>query len=182
VAEINGVVVMRYGRGDFFGELALVTRAPRKATVRAVGPTGVRCLSLAREDFDSPEFSDAMIWEKIFTDSPAARYAPSAAAAAAAAAASGSPRDRVGSPKNGSQSVPVSRTTSVGSDSFALQMEAAGLAMMPDEEFTASETSEDEGGSRLYQTTKRALLRERAGVRAYHVSVVACSRNFELTV
>ena len=46
----------------------------------------------------------------------------------------------------------------------------------------ASETSEDEGGSRLYQTTKRALLRESAGVRAYHVSVVACSRTFELTV
>ena len=46
--ELNGRVVTR-GRGDFFGEIALLTDRPRTARVRAT--TGVRCWALARKDF-----------------------------------------------------------------------------------------------------------------------------------
>ena len=49
-AEKYGSVVMEYGRGDWFGELALLTNAPRSATVRAVGRA--RCLKLGRSAFD----------------------------------------------------------------------------------------------------------------------------------
>lgn len=165
VAEIDGTVVMRYGRGDFFGELALVTQTTRKATVRAVGSTGLRCLSLARDDFDLPYFSDAMIWEKIFTSSPASRYETPAAAPAAAAPAAvddDSPRDHVLSPSTRH----VTRTISATSDSFAQQMEAAGLATPADA--TSSDSSSDaDGEARLYQAVRRAILREHADVRAH---------------
>lgn len=35
--ELEDVVVAKYGKGDYFGELALINRAPRAATVKAVG-------------------------------------------------------------------------------------------------------------------------------------------------
>jgi CRP-like cAMP-binding protein len=43
-------VVNQLGRGDYFGELALLYDAPRNATCRATVPTEV--LSLSRQDFD----------------------------------------------------------------------------------------------------------------------------------
>jgi hypothetical protein len=55
VAEVKGAVVMRYSRGDYFGELALLTDQPRKATVTS-GPEGARCLKLSREAFN--EFAE----------------------------------------------------------------------------------------------------------------------------
>ena len=51
-AIIGNDVVRQYGRNDFFGELALLTDEPRKATVRA-GPGGCRCLKLGRDDFNT---------------------------------------------------------------------------------------------------------------------------------
>ncbi len=50
-ADVKGEVVMRYARGDYFGELALLTDQPRKATVTS-GPDGARCLKLGRAAFD----------------------------------------------------------------------------------------------------------------------------------
>lgn len=165
VAEIDGAVVMRYGRGDFFGELG--TLAPRKAIVRAVGPTGVRCMSLARDDFDLPEFADAMIWENIFTNSPASLYKqPPAAAPPAAVAPGGSPRKMASSPPNRPHVAAVTRATSATSDSFATQMAAAGLATPADASLSDS-SSDADGEARLYQATKRAVLREHAEVRAH---------------
>jgi len=52
VAEIKGEEVMRYVAGDYFGELSLLTGAPRQATVRAVGGS-CQCLLLQREQFDA---------------------------------------------------------------------------------------------------------------------------------
>ena len=50
-AEVNGVgVVRQYSAGEWFGELALVTNQPRKATVRAV--TSCTTLQLQRTDFE----------------------------------------------------------------------------------------------------------------------------------
>ena len=58
-AEIDGIgEVMRYKRGDYFGELALINDAPRKATVRAVGGTGARCLRLDREAFETFDLNE----------------------------------------------------------------------------------------------------------------------------
>ena len=51
-AEVMGEVVRVYGRGDFFGELALLTDEPRSATVKAVGKEGCRCLKLSRTSFN----------------------------------------------------------------------------------------------------------------------------------
>lgn len=54
---------------------------------------------------------------------------------------------------------------SATSDSFARQMESAGLPVP--EEDTASETASDDGEERLYQATKKAILREDPDVRAH---------------
>ena len=179
VAEIDGAVVMRYARGDCFGELALgMLGTSCKATVRAVGSTGVRCMSLARDDFDLPEFADAMIWEKIFTNSPASLYKqpPSTAAAAAAAAAAapgGSKRKKSSSLSKRPHAVAVTHTASATSDSFATQMAAAGLAMPADASLSDS-SSDADGEAQLYQATKRAILREHADVRAHATHARGC--------
>merc|ERR1712194_460785 len=39
--------------GDYFGEIALLTSQPRKATVRAGGLNGCKVMSLSKEHFDS---------------------------------------------------------------------------------------------------------------------------------
>ena len=46
----DGEVVARLGAGEFFGELSVLDRQPRNATVSAETPT--RCLALASWDFD----------------------------------------------------------------------------------------------------------------------------------
>jgi CRP-like cAMP-binding protein len=63
VATIDGEYVMRYMRGGYFGELALLNKAPRKATVCA-GSSGARCLKLSRLSFQKLEFNEAMLQEQ----------------------------------------------------------------------------------------------------------------------
>jgi CRP-like cAMP-binding protein len=46
----DGEVVARLGAGEFFGELSVLDRQPRNATVSA--ETATRCLALASWDFD----------------------------------------------------------------------------------------------------------------------------------
>jgi CRP/FNR family cyclic AMP-dependent transcriptional regulator len=46
----DGAVVARLGAGEFFGELSVLDRMPRSATVTAETPTG--CLALASWDFE----------------------------------------------------------------------------------------------------------------------------------
>ncbi|HXG26053.1 MAG TPA: cyclic nucleotide-binding domain-containing protein [Candidatus Binatia bacterium] len=46
----DGNVVARLGPGEFFGELSVLDRMPRNATVSAEEPT--RCLALASWDFE----------------------------------------------------------------------------------------------------------------------------------
>jgi CRP-like cAMP-binding protein len=46
----DGTELARLGRGDFFGELSVLDREPRNASVVAVTPA--RCLALASWDFD----------------------------------------------------------------------------------------------------------------------------------
>jgi CRP-like cAMP-binding protein len=46
----DGVVVARLGPGEFFGELSVLDRLPRNATVAAEDPTS--CLALAAWDFE----------------------------------------------------------------------------------------------------------------------------------
>lgn len=47
----DGEVVAKLGPGDFFGELSVLDRMPRNATVAAEAPTS--CLALASWDFDA---------------------------------------------------------------------------------------------------------------------------------
>jgi CRP-like cAMP-binding protein len=47
----DGTVVARLGPGEFFGELSVLDRMPRNATVAAEEPTS--CLALASWDFES---------------------------------------------------------------------------------------------------------------------------------
>ena len=47
----DGVAVARLGPGEFFGELSVLDRMPRNASVAADGPTS--CLALASWDFDA---------------------------------------------------------------------------------------------------------------------------------
>ena len=54
----DGAIVARLGPGEFFGELSVLDRMPRNATVAAEAPT--TCLALASWDF-----------EKILLDQPA---------------------------------------------------------------------------------------------------------------
>jgi CRP-like cAMP-binding protein len=49
--ERGGVVINTLLEGDFFGELALLDRAPRNATVRAL--TDMRLMVLGRGDFEA---------------------------------------------------------------------------------------------------------------------------------
>ena len=49
--ERNGERVNQLGPGDFFGEIALIERAPRSATVTAEAPT--RLLVVSHRDFHS---------------------------------------------------------------------------------------------------------------------------------
>ena len=49
VVEMNNVFVTELKAGDLFGEMALVERRPRSATVRAAGP--VRILTLDKRAF-----------------------------------------------------------------------------------------------------------------------------------
>eukprot|EP01043_Picozoa_sp_COSAG02_P003573 COSAG02_NODE_88_length_38629_cov_457.967999_10_plen_477_part_00 len=60
IATVDGVLSTRYERGSYFGELALLNKAPRKATVCA-GLAGARCLKLSRSDFRTLEFNEAML-------------------------------------------------------------------------------------------------------------------------
>ena len=46
----DGAVVARLGAGEFFGELSVLDRMPRTATVAAESPTS--CLALASWDFE----------------------------------------------------------------------------------------------------------------------------------
>ena len=46
----DGVVVARLGPGEFFGELSVLDRMPRNATVSAEAPTS--CFALASWDFE----------------------------------------------------------------------------------------------------------------------------------
>ena len=50
-AEIDGSIVKTYTEGDYFGEMALLTGEPRKATVRA-GHEGAQLLKLCKARFD----------------------------------------------------------------------------------------------------------------------------------
>ena len=47
----DGTVVAQLGLGEFFGELSVLDRMPRNATVAAEGPTS--CLALASWDFEA---------------------------------------------------------------------------------------------------------------------------------
>ncbi len=50
IVEQDGQTVATLGEGDFFGEIALLTSQPHRASVRAMTPTDV--LALPRADFD----------------------------------------------------------------------------------------------------------------------------------
>ena len=47
--EVDGEVVSSYGKGSYFGELALLNNEPRAASVRCT--SACKCLALNREDF-----------------------------------------------------------------------------------------------------------------------------------
>jgi cAMP-dependent protein kinase regulator len=48
-ARTRGAVVMKYGKGDYFGELALLNDEPRSATVLAL--TDCKVVSINSESF-----------------------------------------------------------------------------------------------------------------------------------
>lgn len=54
VAKTRGQVVMKYGRGDYFGELALLNDEPRAATVEAT--TNCKVVSIASDSFKVSSF------------------------------------------------------------------------------------------------------------------------------
>jgi CRP-like cAMP-binding protein len=49
IVDLPGGRTLKRGRGEFFGELALLGGGPRTARVRAA--TEVRCLAIGRRDF-----------------------------------------------------------------------------------------------------------------------------------
>lgn len=57
--------IRRLGSGNVFGEMAIIDREPRSATVRAVGPT--RALRLPLEKLDIPDVAASTIYDKILS-------------------------------------------------------------------------------------------------------------------
>jgi ATP-binding cassette subfamily B protein len=56
-------VLARLSDGDYFGEMALLSDAPRNATVRAVGPC--TCLTLLRDQFQQLMVREPVLRERI---------------------------------------------------------------------------------------------------------------------
>lgn len=59
----EGVVVDTVGPGDFFGELAILDRAPRNATVTATEPMDL--LVFSRSDFEAALFGAPLMTRKL---------------------------------------------------------------------------------------------------------------------
>ena len=65
VAEVNGQRVLEFGPGDFFGEMALLDRGPRHATV--VARSAMRLLVLSSNEFFSMlETSPSIVRKLLF--------------------------------------------------------------------------------------------------------------------
>jgi len=62
--ERDGESINTLRAGDFFGEIALITRAPRNATVTALGP--VRALIIGADDFDDLLTRSREVFVKVF--------------------------------------------------------------------------------------------------------------------
>ena len=61
--QVDGTPQVRLGRGDYFGERALLHRAPRQATVIALEPG--RLFVLDQSDFDNLLASDLAVRERL---------------------------------------------------------------------------------------------------------------------